>query len=69
MIVDFPDDSEGKESAYNAGDLGSIPGSERSPGEENCNSHQYPSLENSVDGEPGGLQSIESMSLQAVRQN
>ena len=30
----FPGDSDGKASAYNAGDLGSIPGSGRSPGEE-----------------------------------
>ena len=29
----FPDGSHGKESAYNAGDLGSIPGLGRSPGE------------------------------------
>ena len=31
----FPGGSAGKESAYNAGDLGSIPGLGRSPGEEN----------------------------------
>ena len=30
---DLPGNSAGKESAYNAGDPGSIPGSERSPGE------------------------------------
>ena len=30
---DVPDSSVGKESAYNAGDTGSIPGSGRSPGE------------------------------------
>ena len=29
----FPGGSDGKTSAYNAGDLGSIPGSGRSPGE------------------------------------
>ena len=33
----FPDSSVGKESAYSAGDLGSIPGSGRSPGEGNGN--------------------------------
>ena len=55
MIVDFPGGSEGKESVYNAEDLGFIPGSGRSPGEENGNSLQYPSLENSMDGDPGGL--------------
>ena len=31
----LPGDSDGKESACNAGDLGSIPGSVRSPGEGN----------------------------------
>ena len=30
----MPGDSDGKESAYSVGDMGSIPGSERSPGEE-----------------------------------
>ena len=37
----FPGDSDGKESAYNAGDLGSIPGSRRSPGEGNGNQLQF----------------------------
>ena len=32
-FMDFPGGSDGKVSAYNAGDQGSIPGSERSPGE------------------------------------
>ena len=31
--ISFPGGSEGKTSAYNAGDLGSIPGAGRSPGE------------------------------------
>ena len=31
--MDFPDSSVGKESAFDAGDLGSTPGSGRSPGE------------------------------------
>ena len=35
---DFPSSSDGKESACNAGDRGSIPGSGRSPGEEDGNS-------------------------------
>ena len=34
---DFPGGSEGRESACNAGNLGSIPGSGRSPGEGNAN--------------------------------
>ena len=42
--------SDGKVSACNAGDLGSIPGSGRSPGEGNGNPLQYPCLENPMDG-------------------
>ena len=45
----FPDDSDGKESACNAGDLGSVPESGRSPGEGNDNRLQYACLENSMD--------------------
>ena len=45
----FPCSSEGKESACIAGDLGSTPGSERSPGEENRNPLQYSCLENPMD--------------------
>ena len=43
-------DSEGKASAYNAGDPGSIPGLGRSPGEGNGNPLQYSCLENPMDG-------------------
>ena len=43
----FPGISGGKESACNAGDLGSIPEWGRSPGEGNGNSLQYSFLENS----------------------
>ena len=49
--VGFPGGSEGKGSAYNVGDLGSIPGSGRSPGEGNGNPLQYSWLENPTDGE------------------
>ena len=42
-------DSDGKESAYNAGDPGSIPGLGRSPGEGNGYPCQYSYLENSMD--------------------
>ena len=35
--IDFPGSSDGKAAAYNAGDLGSIPGLGRSPGEGNSN--------------------------------
>ena len=49
-IIDFPGGSDGKASAYNAGDLGSIPGSGRSSGEGNGNPLQYSGLENPLDG-------------------
>ena len=49
-----------KASAYNAGDLGSIPGLGRSPGEGNGNALQCSCLENSMDREPGRLQSMGS---------
>ena len=45
----FPGGSDGKESAYNAGDLGSIPGLGRSPGEGNGYPLQYSCLENCRD--------------------
>ena len=48
--LDFPGSSYGKESACNEGDLGSIPGLRRSPGEGNGNPLQYSCLENSMDG-------------------
>ena len=41
--------SDGKESAFNVGDLGSLPGSGRSPGEGNGNPLQYSCLENPMD--------------------
>ena len=42
----FPDSSFGKESACNEGDLGSIPGLGRSPGEGKGYPRQYSGLEN-----------------------
>ena len=45
----FAGSSDSKESAYDAGDLGSIPGSGRSPGEVNGFLVQYSCLENSMD--------------------
>ena len=48
IIRGFPGGSDSKEFACNAGDLGSIPGLGRSPGEGNDNPLQYPSLENSM---------------------
>ena len=45
----FPHSSVGKESAYSAGDLGSIPGLGRSPEEGEGYPLQYSGLENSMD--------------------
>ena len=45
----FPGGSDGKVSACNAGDLGSIPGLGRSPGEGNGNPLQHSCLENPMD--------------------
>jgi len=47
----FPGGSEVKVYASNVGDLGSVPGSGRSPGEGNGNPLQYSCLENPMDGE------------------
>ena len=44
----FPRGSDGKETAYNAGEPGSIPGLERSPGEGNGNPLQCPCPGNSM---------------------
>ena len=51
--VSFPASAENKESARNAGDPSSIPGSGRSPGEENDNPLQYSCLE-----DPHGRRSL-----------
>ena len=60
---DFPGGSDGKASAYNAGDLGSIPRLGRSPGEGNGNLLQYLAWKIPGKEESGGLQ---SMGLQRV---
>ena len=49
IIKGFPGGSDGKESAWNAKDSGSIPGLGRSPGEENGYAIYYFCLENSMD--------------------
>ena len=46
LIEVFPGGSDGKESAYNAGDLGSMSGLRRFPGEGHGNPLQYFCLEN-----------------------
>ena len=50
ISMGFSGGSDGKESAYNAGDPGLIPGSGKSSGEGNGNALQYSCLENLMDG-------------------
>ena len=59
----FPGGSDGKESACNIGDPGSIPGLGRSPGEGNGNSLQCSCLGNPMDG---GAYRLQSMGSQRV---
>ena len=54
--IGFPGGSAGKESSCHVGDLGSIPGLGRSPGEENVYLLRYSSLENFMDYMVHGLQ-------------
>ena len=54
----FPGSSVGKNPPANAGDLGSIPGSGRSPGEGNGNHSSILAWEIPRTEEPGGLQSL-----------
>ena len=61
----FPSGSDGKESAYHAGDPGLFPGSGRSPGEKTGNALQYSCLENSMDRE--SWQATQSTRWQRVR--
>ena len=49
VFLGFPSGSAGKESACNAGDLGSIPEVGRAPGEGKGYPFQYSGLENSMD--------------------
>ena len=55
VFLSFPGGSAGKAFAYNAGDLGSIPGLGRSPGEGNSYPLQYSGLENSMDCRAHGV--------------
>ena len=50
LLLSFPGGSDGKASACNVGDPGSIPGLGRSPGEGNGNPLQYSCPENPMDG-------------------
>ena len=58
LLLWFLGGSSGKESTCNEGDLGSIPGLERSPGGGHGNPFQYSCLEN-----PHGQRSLEGYSL------
>ena len=55
-ILGFPGGSDSEESACNSGDLCSIPGSGRSPGEGNGHPLQYSRLENSMDRRPWAVE-------------
>ena len=66
IYTSFPSGSDGKESTYDVGDLGLIPGLGRSPGEENGNQLWYSCLENPWTEKPGGLQ---TQGLQRVGHN
>ena len=59
-FLDLPGISDGKKSACSAGDLGSIPGLGRSPGEGNGNPLQYYCWKIPWTEEPGRLQSMGS---------
>ena len=63
FLLGFPGGSDGKASVFNAGDPGSIRGSERSPGEGNGNPLQYSCLENPMDS---GAEAPLSMGSQRV---
>ena len=64
LLKGFPGGSDGKVPVCNAGDLGLIPGSGRSPGEGNGNPLQYSCLENPINrgalpgSSPGGSRVI-----------
>ena len=65
-LAHFPCSSVGKESACDAGALGSIPGSGIFPGEGNGNPLQYSCLENPMDRGVSGLQSMGSEVLDMI---
>ena len=60
MMGNYAGGSDGNESAFSAGDPGSISASGRSPGEGHGKPLQYSGLENLCTEEPGGLQSVGS---------
>ena len=58
VCVGFPGGSAGKESPCNAGDLGSIPGLGRYPGEGKADPLHYSGLDSSMDSIAQGLQRV-----------
>ena len=66
-FMGFPGSSDGKAYAYNAGDPGSIPGSERSPGEGNGNPLQYSCLENPMAREACRLHTVHGVAKSQTR--
>ena len=70
--MDFPCGSIGEESACDIGDLGSIPGLRRSPGEGKCYPLQYSGLGNSMDCIVHGVAELdmtEQLSLSCMKHN
>ena len=67
-MLGFSGGSDGKESACNALDLGSIPGLGRSPGEGSNYPLQYSCLENSMDRGACGLQSMRLQRVDVTKQ-
>ena len=71
MSLGFPCGSDGKVSTCNAGDLGSTPGSGRSPREANDNPLQCSCVQNSMDrgawraAAPGAAMSLTALSKHA----
>ena len=55
IVKSFPGGSDGKESTSNVGDLGSVPGLQRSYGGGHGNPLQYSGLENSIDCKVHGV--------------
>ena len=62
-FLDFPGGSDGKASVYNVGDLGSIPGSGRSPGGGMATHSSILPWRIPWTEKPGGLQSIGSQKV------
>ena len=64
----FPGGSDDKESTFNAGNLGSVPGSERSPGEGKGNPLQHSCLGNHLDRGAWEAQSMGRKELDMTEQ-